>query len=112
VKYVTLLQKKKQNKKHQGVFYARMLPVVKVVQQVLIRLLLYGLSDMPASVEELETANELGINFYTRFTPKEYLAENGKVTGIKGQGTYNKSEIILDADMVIEAIGLDEKKSL
>ena len=63
------------------------------------------LEDMPSSIEEIDYARHLNVNFYTRFTPIEYIVEDGKVKGIKGQGTYSDSSITLEADMIVEAIG-------
>ena len=63
------------------------------------------LEDMPASKEELDYAKSLNINFYTTFTPQNYVVKKGKVVGIAAKGTYDTSTITLDADMVIEAIG-------
>jgi len=65
------------------------------------------LEDMPASIEEIDYARHLNINFYTRFTPKEYITKDGAVKGIKASGTYTESEISIEADMIIEAIGQD-----
>ena len=65
------------------------------------------LEDMPSSIDEIDYAKHLNINFYTRFTPQEYIVEDGSLKGIKAQGTYTDSSIILEADMIIEAIGQD-----
>lgn len=61
--------------------------------------------DMPATPEAMEIASDLKIDFYTNFTPVEYALSNGVLNGIKAKGTYDASEIFLDADIVIEAIG-------
>ncbi|MCP3964814.1 MAG: NAD-dependent dihydropyrimidine dehydrogenase subunit PreA [Lentisphaerae bacterium] len=72
------------------------------------------LDDMPASKEELDYAKQIKIDFVTKFTPQEYIVENNQLKGIKAYSKYTDSEIALDTDMVIEAIGqevdLDENK--
>ena len=63
------------------------------------------LQDMPATIESLEIARVLKVDFFTAFTPLEYIQQNGILKGIKAKGTYDNSEIVLDADIVVEAIG-------
>ncbi len=63
------------------------------------------LNDMPASLEELAHAHDLKIDFFTKFPPLEYVQSNNSVTAVKSKSTYSESEIYLQADMIIEAIG-------
>lgn len=63
------------------------------------------LQDMPATPEEIQLASDLKLNIYSNFTPFEYSVREGILNGIRAKGTYDASEIFLDADIVIEAIG-------
>ncbi|HEX2966238.1 MAG TPA: FAD-dependent oxidoreductase [Syntrophorhabdaceae bacterium] len=76
--------------------------------------------DMPAYKEEIEDAEKEGIKIYTLVTPNRILVENGKAAGIEctrmklGQfdrggrrkpEAVENSEFVLNADMVIAAVG-------
>ncbi len=63
------------------------------------------LQDMPATIESLEIARDLKVDIFTTFTPLEYIQKDGILRGIKAKGTYDNSEITLDADIAVEAIG-------
>lgn len=63
------------------------------------------LQDMPATIESLEIARDLRVDIFTTFTPMKYIQKDGLLTGIKANGTYDNSEITLDADIIVEAIG-------
>ena len=68
------------------------------------------LEDMPATEAELDYVKSLNIEFITGFTPTEYLGKENVLTGIKAEGTYHKSSVTLESDMIIEAIGQKAKR--
>jgi len=76
--------------------------------------------DMPAYIEEIEEAEAEGVVIHTLVTPKQLIVKKGKVTGIEcvrmSLGKFDKggrrtpqpiagSEFVVNADMVIAAIG-------
>jgi NADH-quinone oxidoreductase subunit F len=76
--------------------------------------------DMPADKEEIDEAEREGIKIYTLVVPNKILAENNKVVGVECTrmklGKFDKggrrspepvahSEFVVNADMVIAAIG-------
>lgn len=84
--------------------------------------------EMPADAEEVEQAEEEGIHFSFLTIPIEVVGENGKVSGLRclkaklveTEGSTRKSPVpiegsdyIIEADMIISAIGQKvEQKSL
>jgi len=81
--------------------------------------------NMPGSKKEFINAREEGVDFEFNSSPKEILVENGKVVGIKMVKTklgepdesgrqrvqeIEGSEFIMDADVVIFALGFDPVK--
>ncbi len=76
--------------------------------------------DMPAYIEEIEEAEKEGVVIHTLVAPKQVVVKKGKVTGVEcvrmSLGKFDKggrripqpitgSEFVVDADMVIAAIG-------
>ena len=76
--------------------------------------------DMPAYTEEIDDAEHEGIRIHTLVAPNKIVAKNGKVSGVectrmslgkfdnsgrRAPQTIAGSEFIVDADMVISAIG-------
>ncbi len=81
------------------------------------------IKDMPASKFEVDAALNYGIQINTKSLPVEYIGENNKLKKIKViriQGDFESrklenipdSEYIIDADMVIEAIGQTPDESV
>ncbi len=76
-------------------------------------------AEMPASLEEIEEAEEEGIHLHPGFGPKRILGTNGHVTGLEVLKTktvfdvnrrfsptfFENSETVLDCDTIIMAIG-------
>ena len=61
--------------------------------------------EAPADIAELEYVQALGVSIFTKFKPKEFLGEGGKVTGLLAEGTDGYSQLQLKADMIVVAIG-------
>ncbi len=61
--------------------------------------------EAPANRLELTHCESLGINFLYTFSPQEFIGKNGKLTAVKAAGTRDSSEVLLEADKVIFAIG-------
>lgn len=66
---------------------------------------------MPADAEEKRYINSLNIPIFTGFKPVEVLGKNKKVTGFKAEGMFDSSNIELDTDMVIFAIGQEAEEA-
>ncbi len=67
---------------------------------------------MPADREELAYLQQLNIPVFTGLKPAEVIGEYGKVTQFKAAGMFDDSKLILDADMVIFAIGQQPDESV
>ena len=63
------------------------------------------IEEAPADIAELEYVQALGVSIYTKFRPKEIVAEEGKVVGFLAGGTDDYSDLKLKADHIIFAIG-------
>lgn len=61
--------------------------------------------DMPANIKEFKYAQSIGVNFIFEFKPVEIINNNGHVTSIECTGKNSKSNIKIEADMIILAIG-------
>ncbi|ABR31076.1 oxidoreductase [Thermosipho melanesiensis] len=75
--------------------------------------------EMPADMEEIEEGSEEGVAFYPGWGPMKIVIENDKVKGVElkkclevfdENGRFNprfdeSNKMVLDADMVVEAIG-------
>ncbi len=76
--------------------------------------------DMPAYAEEIDEAEHEGVKIHTLIAPNKIITKNGKVTGVEctrmSLGKFDKSgrrspqaiegsEFVVDADLVIAAIG-------
>lgn len=61
--------------------------------------------EMPATTEEVDHCEGIGVRFYWTFTPEEIVGDGGKVKGIKGKGSRDGSYIYLEADTIVLAIG-------
>ena len=62
-------------------------------------------AEAPAEISEVKYIQSMGINMFTKFSPKEVVGENGKVTGLVGQGTDDFSELKLKASTIVFAVG-------
>lgn len=59
----------------------------------------------PANIAEIEYAQSLGINIFTKFAPQEIIENDGKVDGLIAMGTDDYSELKLKAETLVFAIG-------
>ena len=62
-------------------------------------------AEAPAEISEIKYVQSMGVNMFTKFSPKEIVGENGKVTGLIGEGTDDFSELKLKADTIVFAVG-------
>jgi len=62
-------------------------------------------AEAPAEISEVKYIQSMGVNMFTKFSPKEIVGENGKVTGLIGQGTDDFSELKLKASTIVFAVG-------
>jgi len=61
--------------------------------------------EAPANREELNYCESIGINFIYTFSPINFEEKNNKVNSVKCSGTRDNSEIYLETDKVILALG-------
>lgn len=71
-----------------------------------------NMEKMPADRKELAYIQELNIPVFTGFKPAEIVGENGRVSKFKAVGMFDNSELNLDADMVIFAVGQEPEKNI
>lgn len=61
--------------------------------------------EAPATGEEMDLVMQMGVAIITEFVPVKFLGDNGRVTGLKAQGRDGSSQLTLQADYIIVAIG-------
>ncbi len=63
------------------------------------------LEEAPASMKELSSVMEMGVPVFIRFSPTEFIGEEGKVTALLAKGREDDSFLKLMTDQIILAVG-------
>ncbi len=63
------------------------------------------IEEAPADMAEVTSVENMGVPILTQFSPEEFIGENGKVVCFVAKGRDGSSELKLNADQIVMAIG-------